>query len=74
LTTEVCGRKDGPVIGSWGFCAHLIGGSIAAIVAGAIRTETGSYMMAFVASGIACLMASLLVLRIARRPALVAAE
>ena len=74
LTTEVFGRKDAPVIVSWVFCAHQIGGSIAAIVAGAIRTETGSYMMAIVASGIACLMASLLVLRIARRPALVAAE
>ncbi|MBN8874979.1 MAG: MFS transporter [Rhodospirillales bacterium] len=74
LTTEVFGRKDAPVIVSWVFCAHQLGGALAAIVAGAIRTQTGSYMIAFLASGAACIMASLLVLRIARRPALVAAE
>lgn len=74
LTTQVFGRKEGPVIVSWIFCAHQVGGSLAALGAGAIRTETGSYFLAFLASGAACLMASLLVLRVARRPALVVAE
>ena len=74
LTTEVFGRKDAPVIVSWVFCAHQLGGALAALGAGAVRTQTGSYMIAFLASGAACIMASLLVLRIARRPALVAAE
>jgi predicted MFS family arabinose efflux permease len=74
LTNEVFGRADGPVIVSWIFCAHQVGGSLAAIGAGAVRTETGSYFLAFVASGVACLLASMLVLRIARRPALAAAE
>jgi predicted MFS family arabinose efflux permease len=73
LTTEVFGRKEGPVIVSWIFSAHQIGGSLAALGAGAVRNATGSYMIAFLASGAACIMASLLVLRIARRPALVAA-
>jgi len=73
LTNEVFGRKDGPVIVSWIFCAHQLGGSLAAIAAGTVRNATGSYMLAFLASGAACLMASLLVLRIARRPVAVAA-
>jgi len=51
-----------------------VGGAIAALMAGAIRNATGSYMLAFLASGAACLLASLLVLRIARQPALAAAE
>ena len=43
---------------------------MAAVGAGAIRGLTGSYMLAFITSGLACLLASLLVLRIARGPAL----
>jgi MFS family permease len=74
LTNEVFGRTDGPVIVSWIFCAHQLGGSLAAIAAGAVRNATGSYMLAFLASGAACMLASLLVLRIARRPVAVAAE
>jgi len=42
---------------------------------GTVRGLTGSYMLAFLTSGLACLLASLLVLRIARAPALaIAAE
>ena len=74
LTNEVFGRKDGPVIVSWVFCAHQLGGAVAALGAGLVRSETGSYLMAFLASGAACLLASLLVLRIARQPVVVAAE
>jgi MFS family permease len=74
LSNEVFGRKDGPVIVSWIFCAHQFGGALAAIAAGEIRNATGSYMLAFLASGAACMLASLLVLRIARRPVAVAAQ
>ena len=42
--------------------------------AGAVRSFSGSYLMAFIASGVACLMASMLVLRVTPRAALVAAE
>jgi len=73
LSNEVFGRRDAPVIVSWIFCAHQVGGSLAAVAAGAVRDATGSYMLAFLASGAACLMASLLVLRISRRPVMVAA-
>ena len=74
LTTEVFGKCDAPVIVSWIFCGHQIGGAVAALGAGVMRAETGSYLSAFVASGAACLIASLLVLRITRRPVLALAE
>jgi MFS family permease len=74
LTTEVFGKRDAPVIVSWIFCGHQIGGAVAALGAGVMRAETGSYLSAFVASGAACLIASLLVLRITRRPVLALAE
>jgi hypothetical protein len=32
-----------------------------------VRSLSGSYLMAFIASGLACLMASMLVLRVTKR-------
>ncbi len=64
LTNEVFGRRDAPVIVSWIFAAHQVGGAMAAFGAGAVRSLSGSYLMAFIASGLACLMASILVLRV----------
>ncbi len=75
LTNEVFGRRDTPVIVSWIFAAHQVGGALAAYGAGTVRSLEGSYLLAFVASGAACLLASLLVLRITRpAPALAVAE
>ena len=74
LTNEVFGKRDAPVIVSWIVCGHQIGGAVAALGAGVMRDATGSYLGAFIASGAACLIASLLVLRIARRPVLALAE
>jgi predicted MFS family arabinose efflux permease len=70
LTNEAFGKQDAPVIVSWIVAGHQLGGALAALGAGEVRSFTGSYFPAFVASGAACLIASLLVLRIARRPAL----
>jgi predicted MFS family arabinose efflux permease len=67
LTNEIFGRRDAPVIVSWIFLAHQIDGSIVAIGAGAVRSASGSYLLAFLASGLACLAASMLGLRIALR-------
>ena len=66
LTNEVFGKTDAPVIVSWVVAGHQIGGALAAFGAGETRFLTGSYVPAFLASGIACLMAALMVLRIAR--------
>jgi MFS family permease len=75
LTNEVFGRKDTPVIIAWIFAFHQIGGALAAFGAGAVRDATGDYFLAFVTSGIACLLASLLVLRVTRpAPVLAPAE
>jgi predicted MFS family arabinose efflux permease len=73
LTNEVFGRRDAPVIVSWIFAAHQVGGALAAAGGGAIRDWSGSYMMAFLTSGVVCLMASALVLRITPRGRLAAA-
>ena len=67
LTNEIFGRRDAPVIVSWIFAAHQVGGAMAAFGAGAVRSLSGSYLMAFIASGLACLMASMLVLRVTPR-------
>jgi MFS family permease len=75
LTNEVFGRKDAPVIVSWIFVGHQVGGAIAAFGAGAVRTYTGNYLLAFMSAGLACLLASMLVLRVARpTPVFAAAE
>lgn len=73
LTNEVFGRRDAPVIVAWIFAAHQVGGALAAFGGGAIRSVSGSYLLAFMASGAACLMASMLVLRVTPRGALNAA-
>ena len=68
LTNQLFGRRDTPVIISWIFAAHQIGGAFAAFGAGTVRSLTGDYLLAFMTSGLACLLASLLVLRV-NRPA-----
>jgi predicted MFS family arabinose efflux permease len=74
LTNEVFGRHDAPVIVSWIFAAHQVGGALAAFGAGAVRSMSGSYLTAFIASGLACLLASMLVLRVTKRATLAVAE
>jgi predicted MFS family arabinose efflux permease len=74
LANEVFGRRDTPIIISWIFAGHQVGGAIAAFGAGTVRTLTGDYLLAFLTSGLACLLAALLVQRVTRPvPALVAA-
>ena len=66
LTNELFGRRDTPVVISWIFAGHQVGGALAAFGAGAVRSLSGDYLLAFLTSGLACLLASLLVLRVAR--------
>jgi MFS family permease len=66
LTNEVFGRRDTPIIVSWIFAGHQIGGALAAFGAGAVRTVAGDYLLAFLVSGLACLIASFLVLRVTK--------
>jgi hypothetical protein len=63
LTNKVFGSKSAPVTVAWIFAGHQVGGGIAAVGAG------------FVRSGLVCLLASLLVPRIARpQPSIAAGE
>jgi predicted MFS family arabinose efflux permease len=74
LANEVFGRRDTPIVVSWIFAGHQLGGAIAALGAGAVRSLSGDYLLAFMTSGLACLLASLLVLRVSRpQPAAVMA-
>ena len=66
LTNDVFGRRDAPVIVAWIFAGHQVGGGLAAFGAGVVRSAMGDYLLAFLISGLACMLASLLVLRIAR--------
>lgn len=73
LTNEVFGRRDSPVLVAWIFAGHQVGGALAAIGAGTVRDVTGTYLLAFLVSGLACFCASALVLRVSRRAPAVAA-
>jgi sugar phosphate permease len=73
LANQVFGRQAAPIIVAWLLCGHQIGAAIAAAGAGWIRSTTGSYFEAFIISGIACLIASLIVLRVSHTKAPVAA-
>jgi hypothetical protein len=53
---------------------HQIGAAVAALGASVMRDAIGSYRSAFMASGAAFLITSVLVSRIARGPALALAE
>ncbi|BAY46214.1 major facilitator transporter [Scytonema sp. HK-05] len=68
LTTNVFGKEKAGVMFGWIVAAHQIGAATAAFGAGALRTWQGSYLQAFILSGILCLIAAVLVLRIDQRP------
>jgi predicted MFS family arabinose efflux permease len=66
LTNEVFGKAAAPLVFGWIFAGHQLGAAMAAFVAGILRTDLGSYTLASTLSGILCLIAALLVLRIAK--------
>jgi sugar phosphate permease len=71
LTTEAFGRENTGVIYGWIGASHQLGASMAAFGAGAIRTGLGDYQLAFLISGMLCLVAGasfVTVGRIALRP------
>jgi MFS family permease len=71
LAVEIFGVETGSVVYGWIFAAHQFGAAFAAFGAGAIRTWTGDYFPAFVASGVLCLIAATLVINVpaeGRRP------
>jgi predicted MFS family arabinose efflux permease len=62
IASQVYGRQQGPIVYGWIFTAHQLGAACVASIAGIIRTTTGGYELAFVGSGLLCLVAAALCL------------
>ena len=67
LTGEAFGRENTGVIYGWIGASHQLGASLAALGAGAIRSTSGDYRMAFwIAAGL-CVLAGMSFLTVGRR-------
>jgi sugar phosphate permease len=72
LTTESFGKENTAVIYGWIGASHQMGASLAALGAGAIRTNLGAYQLAFWVAGVLCVLAGLVFVtvgKLAFRPA-----
>ena len=58
LAVQHYGREKGPMVFGWAFAGHQLGAAVASTVGALIKDGTGSYIPAFMASGIACLLAA----------------
>ena len=68
LTADTFGKRNLGVVYGWIFASHQLGAASAAFAAGAVRTYFGDYQLAFMTSGLLCLLAAGLVIRIGREP------
>jgi sugar phosphate permease len=68
IATVAFGRERAPIVFGWIATAHQLGAASTALATGWSRTATGTYDTAFVTSGALCMLGSMLVLCIARRP------
>ncbi len=74
-TVALCRNRfgdDGPVVFGWVFASHQVGAAIAAVGAGTIRDQHGSYDLAWLVAGGLCVVAAALSMGIRpiREPAL----
>jgi sugar phosphate permease len=56
------GREKSGIVYGWVFAAHQVGASAAAYFAGLMRTDLGSYLQAFILSGLICMSAAVMVM------------
>lgn len=70
LSNNEFGRDKGPLVFGWIFFSHQIGSAIAAFGAGMSREELLTYLPAFTAAGVMCLIASgaIILVRQQQRP------
>jgi predicted MFS family arabinose efflux permease len=66
LTAEVFGREKASIVFGWVVASHQLGAAFATFGAGALRTVSGSYTLAFFSAGALCVIAALVVLPIGR--------
>lgn len=67
LTTEAFGKENTGVVYGWIGASHQLGAATAAFGAGAIRTGTGDYRLAFLIAGVLCLAAGTSFIALGRR-------
>jgi MFS family permease len=68
LTQQSFGDAAAPIVFGWIACGHQMGAATAALMAGVLRTEFGTYLEAFLIAGSAGIVAAFLSLMIGRRP------
>lgn len=71
-TVKLCADHFGEranIVFGWVFAGHQLGAATIALSAGVVRTELGSYNAAFIAAGLLCIAAAMLVLTLRRGPA-----
>jgi len=75
LTARRFGREQAPLVFGWMFAAHQFGAGLMAMAAGESRDAFASYLPAFLAAGVICVVAagSMMLLRGRTGPAVVAA-
>jgi MFS family permease len=59
LSAQHFGASNAPIVFGWVYAFHQLGGAIAAFAAGVTRATWASYLPAFVAIGVVCLVATL---------------
>ena len=62
LTGKFFGPVNGPVLFGWIFASHQFGAAFAAYVAGVARDNILSYNPVFISAGVACFIATILIL------------
>ncbi len=67
LAADAFGPARATLVFGWIFAAHQLGAGFAAYGAGFIRTELGSYSLAFQGAGILCIIAALAFISGSRR-------
>ncbi|MBM3526462.1 MAG: MFS transporter [Alphaproteobacteria bacterium] len=66
LVTNTFGREKAGIVYGWIFVAHQLGGASAAFFGGLFRVNLGSYLEAFIISGLLCFIAAIMALYIGR--------
>ena len=62
LTASTFGRENAGIMFGWVAVFHQVGGALAAYLGGVLRMDLGTYLQAFILSGLLCLIAAVMVL------------
>jgi MFS family permease len=76
LAAQHFGAAKGPIVFGWAFAAHQLGGAVAALGTGLTRDAFSTYLPAFFAAGLSCMVAvvAVFLLHDIRKARVVAAE